>query len=288
LATNQIPSQTVLWLDDLRGFLSPASGEDGGKIAAELRGLLGDRSRGPVLIFGTLWREDWGTFTGDGKGDQPDQLPLVRELLSSADPIRVPEEFSADDLDRLALVSATDPRLALAAAQAGGRVTQFLAGIPELIRRFEMADDPARALITAALDMHRAAGVTRLPEAFLRGAAPGYMDDHAWNLHGDEKFGEALAYATRPSRGVPGPLESLRPRPGDPVPAQPEYRLHDYLAERDRRDRRFTVPPRAFWDSAARHVTNPAVLLSLAEDASSRHYYRIADSLTRQAAALGD
>jgi hypothetical protein len=288
LATDQMPTHTVLWLDDLRGFLSPASGEDGGKIAAGLRGLLADRSRAPVLIFGTLWREDWSTFTADRKGDQPDGLSRARELLSSAETIRVPEEFSAGDLDQLALVSAADPRLALAAAHADGRVTQFLAGIPELIRRFEMAEDPARALITAALDMHRAVGVTRLSEAFLRGAAPGYMDDHAWNLHGDEKFGEALAYVTQPSRGVPGPLEPLRPRPGDAVPAQPEYRLHDYLAERDRNDRRFIVPPRTFWDSAARHITNPATLLSLAEDARHRHYYRIADSLTRQAAALGD
>lgn len=179
LATDQIPPRTVLWLDDLRGFLSPASGEDGGKIAAGLRGLLGDRSRGPVLIFGTLWREDWSTLTAGPRGDQPDRLSQARELLSSAEAIRVPEEFSAGDLDQLALVSATDPRLALAVAHADGRVTQFLAGIPELIRRFEMADDPARALITAALDMHRAVGVMRLPEAFLRGAAPGYMDDHA-------------------------------------------------------------------------------------------------------------
>jgi hypothetical protein len=288
LATDQIPPRTVLWLDDLRGFLSPASGEDGGKIAAGLRGLLGGRSSGPVLIFGTLWREDWRTLTADPKGDQPDRLSRARKLLSSAETIRVPEEFSAADLDQLALVSATDPRLALAAAHADGRVTQFLAGIPELVRRFDMADDPARALITAALDMHRAVGVTRLPEAFLRDAAPEYMDEHAWNLHGGERFGEALAYATQPSRGVPGPLEPLRPRPGDAVPAQPEYRLHDYLAERDRQDRRFIVPPRTFWDSAARHVTNPATLLSLAEDAGSRHYYQIADSLTRQAAALGD
>lgn len=288
LAADQIPPRTVLWLDDLQSLLWPASGEDGEKIAAGLRGLLGDRSRGPVLVFGTLWREDWRTLTADPERDQPDGHSRARRLLASAETIRVPEKFSASDLDQLALVSATDPRLALAAAHADGRVTQFLAGIPELIRRFEMADDPARALITAALDMHRTAGATRLPEAFLGGAAPGYMDDHAWNFHGDEKFGEALAYATQPSRGVPGPLEPLRPRPGDAVPAQPEYRLHDYLAERDRQYRRFIAPPRTFWDSAARHITNPAILLSLAEDAERRHYYRIADSLTRQAAALGN
>ena len=142
-----------------------------------------------------------------------------------------------------------------------GRSAQFLAGILELIRRFDMADDPARALITAALDRHRVVGMTRLPEPFLRGAAPGYMDGHAWNLHGEAKFGEALTYATQRSRGVPGPLEALRPRPGDAVPAQPEYRLHDYLAERDRQDRRFIVPPGTFWDSAARYISNPAILL---------------------------
>lgn len=288
LAEGQILPRTVLWLDDLQSFLWPAGGEDGGKIAAGLRGLLGDRDRGPVLVFGTLWREDWRILTADPEPDQPDRHPQARGLVASAETIRVPEKFSDSDLNRLVLASAADPRLALAAAYADGRVTQFLAGVPELIRRIDMADDPARALITVALDMHRTAGVARMPEAFLRGAAPGYMDDHAWNYHGDEKFGEALAFATRRSRGVPGPLEFLRPRPGDAVPAQPEYRLHDYLAERDRQDRRFIAPPRAFWDSAARHITSPATLLSLAEDAERRHYYRIADSLTRQAAALGD
>jgi tetratricopeptide (TPR) repeat protein len=289
LARDQIPPQTVLWLDDLRDFfLSPSSGEDAAKVAAGLRSLLADRSRGPVLIFGTLWRKDWGMLTASPEGDQPDRLSHVSKLLLSDEVIGVPEEFSAEDLDHLALKSTADPRLALAAAYANGKVTQFLVGIPELISRFKLASVPVvGALMTAALDMHRAAGMTVLPQAFLRDAASGYLNDPDWNLHGDEQFDKALEYAKTPIRGAPGLLEEIRSRPGEAVPAEPEYGLHDYLAERDRQDRRFPVPAGTFWDSAARHITSPVTLLALSEDARGRHYYRIADSLTRQAAALG-
>jgi tetratricopeptide (TPR) repeat protein len=289
LAEGQIAPRTVLWLDDLDAFLSSPSGGAGRTAASGLRELLSDPGRGPVLILGTLWPEDWDVLTANAAHGQPDPHSQARALLELAATIRVPDEFSAEDLGKLADASGRDPRLALAAAQAGAKVTQFLAGIPELMRRYDMADTPARAVITAAIDAQRVGDVTRIPEAFLRGAAPGYMDDDTWNQLDDRSwFGEALAYAVRRSRGVSGPLEPIRPRPGEDLPLQPQYRPHDYLSEWDRHERRFVAPPHSFWDSVACDIHNPGDLLAFAGEARRRYYYRIADSLVRQAAANGD
>ena len=71
LAGQQIAPRTVLWLDDLQNFLVPSNGDAGRKVAAALRELLGDRERGPVLILGTLWPEDWATVTIDPGRGQP-------------------------------------------------------------------------------------------------------------------------------------------------------------------------------------------------------------------------
>jgi hypothetical protein len=53
-----VAPRTVVWLNEAQRYLAP-SGSSGENLAAGLRELLRDPSRGPVLILATLWPEFW-------------------------------------------------------------------------------------------------------------------------------------------------------------------------------------------------------------------------------------
>ena len=98
-----------------------------------------------MLVVATLWPGDWSTLTTRA---DPDRHVQARELLSGHN-IDVPERFSAAALSKLAEEAGTDPRLAAAAAQAAdGQITQYLAGAPVVLDRYQHAPPGARALIS--------------------------------------------------------------------------------------------------------------------------------------------
>ena len=95
----------------------------------------------------------------------------------------MPAAFTAAQLQQLG--QAGDVRLAQAAAEAqDGQVTQFLAGVPELMARYRNAPPSAKALIHAAMDARRLGMGLRLPQAFLKAAAPGYLTGAEWDVLG--------------------------------------------------------------------------------------------------------
>jgi hypothetical protein len=69
-------------------------------------------------------------------------------LLAGHD-TQVPDAFTGADLE--ARPAATDRRLQRAAEHAAMRVTQYLAGVPELQQRYRNAPPAAQAVIDAAL-----------------------------------------------------------------------------------------------------------------------------------------
>jgi tetratricopeptide (TPR) repeat protein len=288
-AVGEVGSHTVVWLNEAQRYLLTADPGTGERVAAGLRRLLADPARAPVLVLVAVCLEDWLRLTSRPAAGGPDPYAQARELFSGAD-LRVPDTFTGADLQALRVVAAGDPRLRRAAEPAqGGRITQYLAGVPAVQARYRNAGPVARAVIDVAIDAHRLGHPVRIPHGLLERAAPGYLDDHDWNAAGEDWLEQALAYTGKPCQGVPGPLTRIRSRPGEPPAAdgQPCYRLAGSLEQAGRAERADVFPPAGFWDAIAGTVSDPHVLYGLGRAAESRGRYRRAAQLYQQAADRG-
>ncbi|MFC6593396.1 hypothetical protein [Kitasatospora paranensis] len=291
--------RTVVWLNETQHYLGdPQHGE---RVAAALHSLLTDSARGPVLVLGTLWPEFADRFA-DLPGSR--RLPAhsrVRELMAGRT-LGVPDTFDREALRTAAALAAAGDR-ALAAAltrsRTDGRVTQDLAGAPELLRRYEHGTPAVRALVAAAMDARRLGVGPLLSPAFLADAASDYLTDHDHGRLDDDWAEAALADLARPVHGRQAPLVSVRPRPslrppGVPEPAamfrpgpEPLLRLADFLEQHGSTTRRRLCPPASFWHSAHTHLVHPYDLAALATAAEDRHRLQWAHHLRLRAADAG-
>ncbi len=284
----RVGPRTVVWLNETQLYLN-TPGDTGERVAAALRTLLTDPGRAPVLILGTLWPQHWDTLT-QSRGTRPPACAV----LDGTD-IAVPAAFTGRALEDLRRAAGGDARLAAAVAGAAdGQVTQYLAGVPELMARYRNAPAAAKALIHAAMDARRLGHSLALPHALLEAAAPAYLTGTEWDTAGEDWLEQALAWTAAPCKGVTGPLTRIRPRPpgGRPGAGPPEaaggpaYRLADYLDQHGRRHRASEFPPDGFW-AAVRHA-RPINQVALAVAARDRGLYRHAAQLFKDAAAHGN
>jgi len=257
----RIGPRTVVWLNETQHYLLTYYRPEGEHVAAGLRELLRTPGRGPVLVLGTLWPAYWDILSAVPDPSESDAHAQARQLLKGSS-IRVAEAFTAADLhvaSRQAIKSG-DPRLAEALDLAdAGRLTQYLAGGPALLDRYDNAGPAARAILDAAIDVRRLGGGPVLPRPFLEEAASGYLSDEQWDLLAGDWQEHAFRYLTdsRPCRGARAPLTRIRSRPNDPPsPAgeQPAYRLADYLEQHHAQRRSEQRPPDGFWQIAKRHA----------------------------------
>jgi len=280
-----VAPRTVIWLNEAQRYLAPSDGL-GEELAAGLWELLRDPSRGPVLILATLWYGEWRKLTERPDSGEPDPHALARGLLSGHE-IIVPPAFSQDNLRDLG--GASDPRLRQAARMApDGRITQFIAGAPELLTRYHTADRVTKALITAAMDARRLGMGEAIPLSFLEAAVPAYLDDEGLETIEDEDdwLERALAEAVKRAKGIPGPLTRIRLK-GQVASPGTRYRVADYLDEYGRRERHTKIPRAEFWDAIAVHA-GFGDLSALARAARSRGLLRHAASMDKRAALHGD
>ncbi|MUN41676.1 hypothetical protein [Actinomadura litoris] len=290
---DRVGPRTVVWLNETQDYLG---GEAGERVAAKLRALLTDASRGPVLVLGTLWPEHHAALTGR-PGSQ------VRQVLGGA-VIGVPGTFTGIDLAALGQTASTDRRLAEAIEHAeDGHVTQYLAGGPELLERLATADPAAKAVMWAAMDARRLGHRNALPLPLLEQAAPAYLTDLQHDQLGEDWLEQALAYTSRPCKGARGPLTRIRPRPSRTAPSRrardrhsnpdedhgnvPVYRLADYLDQHARDTRADQIPPIGFWVAAAAHA-HPGDQHTLGHAARARGLYRDAAQLHKNATTHGN
>lgn len=278
--------RTVLWFNEAQFYLNTPGRDLGERLAAGLRTLLADRRRGPVLILATMWPEHWLRITTRPAVGAPDPFAQARELLVAASTVTVAEAFSREEL--AASRNAADPRVRHAAAHSeSGQVTQYLAGAPQLLQRYQMAPPAARAIIHVAIDARRYGHPAALPLELLKQAAPGYLTDSAWDQLGEDWLEQALAYTSAPSYGTRGPLTRVRPRPGREL-SQPAYQLADYLEQVGRTSRAGIFPPPAFWTAVTATVTDPEALCELGDHALFRGRFQRAADLYLKAAESGD
>ncbi|MCX5136462.1 hypothetical protein OOK06_30800 [Streptomyces sp. NBC_00340] len=299
-ALPDIAPKTVVWLNEAQIYLEPDP--LGEQVAAGLRELLHDSSRAPVLVLGTLWPGHWDTLTARTTDDRH---AGARELLGGHK-IDVPDSFTTAELAALDTTANADPRLTQAGQHAkGAQVTQYLAGVPYLMARYDAARGATLALIHAAMDARRLGAGLHIPLDWLADAAPGYLDDDYHTLDGDW-LSKALAYVTTPCNGVPGiltPVTTSGPRnqrtrrrpavsgtPADqpaPSPQGPRYLLADYLDQHGRHHRASRIPPIDFWTAAAHHA-HPTDLTTLGNAAWDRGLYRDAAQLHKLSATHGN
>ncbi|MFJ3722718.1 hypothetical protein ACIPYQ_09100 [Streptomyces sp. NPDC090045] len=286
---DRIAPRTVVWLNEAQHYLLTPADDLGERVAGGLRSLLSDPDRAPILVLGTIWPEYWATLTTrPGPGAAKDPHASARELLTGHD-LPVPPAFTGADLQALAVVARDDPRLAYAAEHTEeGQITQYLAGAPALIERYDNAAPAAKALIQAAMDARRLGHGRNLPLPLLEAAVPGYVTGTQWQRlarhHG--WLERALEYVEADCRGALGPLTRLIPYPGEPQPAQPCYRLADYLEQHSRGKSTPRVPA-VLWDALVRHAT-PIDRTALAHVARNHGLLRIAIHLYTTAADAGD
>ena len=67
--------RTVVWLNDAQHYLRTPASPLGEQVAAALRDLLRDPSRGPVLILGTIWPPYWHTLTTPPRPEHQQRRP---------------------------------------------------------------------------------------------------------------------------------------------------------------------------------------------------------------------
>ncbi|MFD6470273.1 tetratricopeptide repeat protein [Streptomyces goshikiensis] len=252
---SRVGPRTVVWLNEAQHYL--LNEQHGEAIAAGLRELLADSSRGPVLVLGTIWPGPnyFGKLTTQPAPGDPDPFGQARVLLANRE-IHLPPAFTQSVIDEL--TTSTDPRLVEAATHArDGLVTQYLAGAPELIKIYQTATPGPRALLEAAMDARRLGHPLGLPLAFLEAAAEAYLTDTEWDLLPDNWLIHSLTLLSRPVKGARGPLHPQKRARGaaQPIsaPTGQSYRLADFLDQHGRATRHLERVPALFWTAAVQH-----------------------------------
>lgn len=268
--------RTVIWLNELQHYLLTPGVDLGEQVAAELRVLLRDRNRGPVLVLGTIWPRHWATLTGYSSLHE-DPHAQARALLTGTE-IPIPTTFSARDIHQACVIAQTDPRLAEAVCNAeDGHLTQYLAGGPALQALYRTASPVARALMDAAIDARRLGHGPHLPRSLLLAAVPGYLTRPQREMLPEGWQGEAFGYVTdhRPCRGARAPLTPLRPGPAENGNIPPSFRLADHLEQSGQAERLTLAAPKALWEALLAQARGPD-LIRLGRQAQSRGLYRYA------------
>ena len=288
----QVGPRTVVWLNETQHYL-----DTGEEMAAAIHALLSDPGRSPVLVLGTLWPEYDRIFARRPEPGQPDPHARTRELLA-ARRIVMPGKFDEPALcEARRLASAGDQYLAnVLARDHGGRIAQYLAGAPELLRRYASAEPAARAILNAAIDARRLGVALHLPQAFLAEAASDYLNPDESDTLLDDWFECAVSQLAEPVHGGFAPLRRVRQQmKHEPMEQYPDteiapgsmYRLADYLEQYGRDERRLDCPPHSFWGAARSHVNDHVTLHQLGKAASARGRLQWADALYRRAADAG-
>ncbi|WP_328410793.1 hypothetical protein [Nocardia sp. NBC_00403] len=295
----RVRPRTVLWLNESQEYLGGDGRGGDEKAAVALRELLRDPARAPVLIVGTLWREYYTELRSP-------HASQVRDLLAnSATILEVPVSFTDADPETLASAAETDPRFAVASARAEhGRITQYLAGGPELLHRYEHElSAVAKAIVQIAMDARHMGHRNAIPHGLLAAATHSYIPDQ-WNAVAarPDWLEQALAETARPCKGADGPLARVAAAPtrshrtrsqaspsaGANTANGPVYQLADYLDQHGRRtERAQIIPPIEFWEALTEYA-HPGDRAVLGRAARCRGLYRDAAQLWVEAARTGN
>lgn len=224
----------VVWLDDLERYLTP-DGLDTGLVAAVC-----PAGRTDVLLLATLRSE---TRRLIGGGDRYRQMARsARHLLAMARTIRLARDLDQDER-RAARRQRADPRIAAALAdRTGAGLAEHLAAAPEVLVHWRAGRDGLHevgaALVSAAVDCHRAGYSAPVPRGVLAALYPTYLEPRTRNRLRRPDLDEAFEWATTP---VHGASSCLQPE------ADGRFSAFDYLVDQTQADPGSAAIPDATW-----------------------------------------
>jgi hypothetical protein len=278
---SDLPSRTIVWLDDSPVEEFIGSGTDLLK-RTDLIGMFKTGQVRPLVIVDTIWPNRYRQLTSfhatDSERAHDDPYRDAREVLALAgEPIEVPEQFSADECARAELLAASDSRLARAISDTQFGVTQYLAGAPELMSRWQHADVYTKAVVTAAIDAQRLGISAPLQADLLKYSASAYLRERHRATAEHHWFARALIYATDPGKGTTALLLPCSGSDHSTVGTTTGYRVADYVLQRVTRTRFFVPVPAGLWNSCVDYVSNQFDITTLAECAHQRRLYAYAE-----------
>jgi hypothetical protein len=282
-----IPARTVLWLGELRQYAEADSG-------AEVLGRLADLLIGDdLLVITTMWPEQWNTYidaaragpgTADPAGTAGRLLERLPKLTGSdpgrIDPARggvidIPDRFTAAEMATAATIGDLMMAEAVAAASSAGQdgqVTQYLAGVPDLLHRYvgPGGNPYGQAVITAAMDATRLGRGGPLPAALVQESAVGYLTGPQRTVSIENWRDTALAWAAEELKGAVRALEPVAPPSGTGIIG---YQVADYLDQYGRRTRQDQLGPASLWEALITRTVAASDLIRLGDSAHKRGLY---------------
>ncbi|WP_413812641.1 tetratricopeptide repeat protein [Streptomyces sp. OE57] len=297
-------SHSVIWLNETQDFLTGSNPLS----AATVRRLLADTAR-PVILIGTIWPDHYDQLRGtpeapesrsvgdlaagsqSTEGDQtlagaeagqPVETPghNARDVLNQARPFAV-SGFSGAEWERAAELARRGPRLALATTHRESRLgmTQILSAAPELIHRWEQADNPyGKAVLTAAVTARRCGHPDTIPNSVLKALAIHFLTGTQCATATATWYDDALDWACRPVHHA-GDIAPLRPH-AKTIGHIDGYRVTDILTHH-------TVPtaPAQLPDRLCAEVWDTLIATVTADACNSIGYAAYVNSQLPQATA---
>ncbi|MGW1268321.1 SEL1-like repeat protein [Streptomyces sp. NPDC002491] len=222
---------SVVWLNETQNFLA---GSDRLK-ASTVRRLLADTAR-PVILIGTIWPTTYEQLrtpaprTDSDTGATEDLNRNAREVLDLARRFSI-GTWSDQEWARAEELASIDPRIGQASRHRGQTgLAQILSAAPELIHRWEQADNPfGQALITAAVVARRCNHPDVMPEPLIAALAQDFLTGNQRATADEGWLAEALAWACSSvyhSGGI-APLQAI----GESVGQVDGYQVSDILVD---------------------------------------------------------
>jgi TPR repeat protein len=224
-------TNSVIWLDETQNFLT---GPDRLR-AATVRQLLADTTN-PTILIGTIWPTVYEqlrapvTRTDSGSDGAEDINKDAREVLALARRFTL-GAWSNQEWARATELASTDPRIAQVLPQRNqGGLTQMLSAAPELIHRWEQADNVyGQAVITAAVAARRCGHPPVIPVPIIENVAREFLAGPQRAMAVEGWLTDALSWACQPvyNSGGIAPLQAF----AESVGQLDGYQVSDVLVE---------------------------------------------------------
>ncbi|WP_433799961.1 tetratricopeptide repeat protein [Actinomycetospora sp. CA-084318] len=264
-------SPTVLWLNELQGFLGP----NGTGLTRRLLEDLHDAAAGqPLVIVGTIWPDK----LSQQANPELEATRDTRELIGDRTVMRffdIADRLTSAELDAARFMArrTNDERVGAALQDRGGfGFTQALAGAAELLSLYRTASRAQQLVLEGAAEYRRIGGQAAISqELLIRLATAFWQKAYAPQTPALDRILLAIATLRRPLRDPDGEVCAL-------IQIGPDaYTLSDYLEEYLAHERYYQAVYDEVW-SAFEHA-DPSDYVLLAEAAEARGRIAIADAL---------
>ncbi|MFB6638082.1 tetratricopeptide repeat protein [Streptomyces chartreusis] len=253
---------SVVWLNETQNFVT---GSDRLR-ASTVRRMLADTTR-PLILIGTIWPSVYNQLrtpaigTDEENDDGQDLNKDAREVLELARRFSL-SRWSDQEWERAEELISVDPRInQVLRHRSHIGLAQMLSAAPELIHRWEQADNPfGQAVITAATVARRCSHPATVPVPVIEALAKQFLAGNERAIAGEEWLTEALMWACRPvhNSGDIAPLQAF----GESMGQVDGYQVSDILVDHETQSAPITqeqINP-TVWESLVEWATPEACL----------------------------